>query len=123
MKIFVYGTLQSQFENEMAQLLKKQATFLCKGKVLGFLYLLDWYPGLVVDAEGYEVKGEVFEIHTDEELLLKKLDAYEGVDTWDYRRVMRQVNTKNGKQDCWIYETLIESEYIIKSGDFLDVSI
>ena len=123
MKIFVYGTLQSQFENEMAQLLKEHATYVCEGKVKGFLYLLDWYPGLVLDAEGFEVKGEVFEIHTNEESLLKKLDEYEGVDTWDFRRLIRPVNTANGKQDCWIYETLIESDYIIKSGDFLDVSI
>mgnify|MGYP003682237105 CR=1 FL=1 len=66
MKIFVYGTLQSQFENEMAQLLRNNASYVCDGNVLGYLYLLDWYPGLVLDKNGIEVKGQVYDIHTDE---------------------------------------------------------
>jgi gamma-glutamylcyclotransferase (GGCT)/AIG2-like uncharacterized protein YtfP len=122
MYLFVYGTLKSNFDNEMANFLHHNASLLGEATIGGRLYLLGWYPGLVLDHTAYPVKGEVYCMNTNSENILKKLDTYEGVDSGDYRRVLRPVTIANEVINCWIYETLIESEIEITSGEFLTSS-
>lgn len=122
MKLFVYGTLQSSFENEMAVFLRENATFFCKGTVKGKLFLLGWYPGLMLDNTGIEIHGQVFEVYQNEELVLKRLDEYEGVEMCDFRRILGEVDTKYGNINCWLYESLIDSTNEIETGKFVAVT-
>jgi gamma-glutamylcyclotransferase (GGCT)/AIG2-like uncharacterized protein YtfP len=123
MYLFVYGTLKSHFDNDFAKYLRQHAELVGEGHVIGRLFLLGWYPGLVLDADGYEVKGEVYNINDQvEEDLLKKIDEYEGVEQGDYRRLKRKVFLGDKSFDCWMYESLIESEVELKTGDFLTLT-
>lgn len=120
--LFVYGTLKSNFDNDFARYLRANAKLVGTGIVKGRLFILGWYPGLVLDEDAYEVKGEVYEFLNDQEILLKKLDTYEGVDSDDFRRVLRPVNLNSEMINCWVYETLIENDVELKTGEFLESS-
>ena len=122
MYLFVYGTLKSNFDNEVAQYLHANAKLIGAGSVFGRLYLLGWYPGYCQDDEGYEIKGEIFKVTKNIDRLLAKLDDYEGVDSGEYRRVLRPVWCGMQQYECWIYETLIQSEIELKTGEFLALS-
>jgi gamma-glutamylcyclotransferase (GGCT)/AIG2-like uncharacterized protein YtfP len=118
MYLFVYGTLKSQFDNEMAKFLRQEAKLVGEASVIGHLYLLGWYPGLVLDADGYEIKGEVYQLNEESEDILLKLDDYEGVEQGDYRRIKRKIKVKDKEVNCWIYESLIETDVELKTGEF-----
>lgn len=119
MYLFVYGTLKSNFDNEVAQYLHSNAKLVGKGSIYGRLYLLGWYPGYSQDDQGYEINGEVYEITGNSAELLSKLDEYEGVDIGEYRRVLKPIWSGKKKYSCWVYETLITSEIELTSGVFL----
>lgn len=122
MYLFVYGTLKSVFDNEHALNLRENAKLIGEGSVFGRLYMLGWYPGLVLDDMGYEVRGEVYEIGEGSESFISTLDKYEGVEDGDYRRVLRNVWLGNKQIKCWVYETLISSEIELTTGEFIGLS-
>ncbi len=119
MNLFVYGTLKSNFDNDFAKYLRGKATYMGQGKVFGRMYLLGWYPGIILDKDGYEIIGEVYHLSLQAEEVLAKLDDYEGVELGDYRRVLRTIFVNDLPIKCWVYETLIETDIEIKSGEFL----
>lgn len=124
---FTYGSLLSEFENPVHDLLKKYARFLGKATFRGKLFMIDWYPG-VVESENPDdiVYGEVYEIKNQEPLLYQ-LDRYEGCSQNDpepheFERIEKTVTLLNGKTlTAWIYiyTQPVSNKERIESGDFV----
>ncbi len=112
--VFVYGTLRSGGSNHFRM---AGAKFTMTASVRGRLYRIDWFPGLILDATGDEVIGEVYEV---EAASLDSLDAFEGP---QYRRVMAEL-CKNGDdlsaQSAWLWEWLgpVDESRLISTGDW-----
>lgn len=113
--IFVYGTLRAGGSNEWRM---SQAKFISKAYVLGKLYRVDWYPGLVLDSSAYTVFGEIYFCDS---ILLAKLDDFEG--QYEYRRVQTTAITENGDQmvvQVWEYRRSTRHLHEIVLGDWLN---
>ena len=94
--VFVYGTLRAGASNHFRL---EDAELLGEGWVLGRLYRIDWYPGLLLDEEGIPVRGEIYEV---ERGMLRKLDSFEG---GEYERLKDRVHLKDGNEvEVWLYE-------------------
>lgn len=112
--VFVYGTLRSGGSNHFRM---AGAKFARTALVRGRLYGIDWFPGLILDATGDEVIGEVYEV---EAASLDSLDAFEGP---QYRRVMAEL-CKNGDdpsaQSAWLWVWLgpVDESRRILTGDW-----
>jgi gamma-glutamylcyclotransferase (GGCT)/AIG2-like uncharacterized protein YtfP len=76
----VYGTLRAGETNDVSAVAQRHdlPTPECLGRasVTGHLYDFGRYPGLVLDAEGSSVNGEVYELPLD---LVSELDEIEAV--------------------------------------------
>lgn len=118
MKIFVYGTLKRAYSNEYARFLHSNSVFLGEASVKGRLYLLGWYPGLVLSPDGYEVYGEVYEVKHNLPEVTEMLDEYEGVDEGLYKKVHALVMLNEVETAVSLYESLHISDEEIKSGVF-----
>ncbi len=118
--VFVYGTLRRGGSNHFRM---SGADFVAAGIVLGKIYKIDWYPGLVLGNEG-RVKGEVFSVDAAQ---LLELDAFEGlsageVEGSEYRRVKAEVFTPDGKTiGAWVWEWLgpFDETRLVAEGDWL----
>lgn len=114
--IFVYGTLRTGGSNHHRMV---GARLLGAGTVRGWLYRVDWYPGVVLDAAGDEVQGEWF---TVDSRTLAALDAFEGA---EYRRVPTLVTRNDGAPpiEAWIWEFHMPVAGLqkIPGGDWLEV--
>lgn len=78
--VFVYGTLRSGASNDWRM---AGARFLGAGRVRGVMVKVDWYPGVVLQGEGW-VSGEIYEVGLES---LRDLDEFEGVgEGGEYRR-------------------------------------
>lgn len=114
--IFVYGTLRPGGSNHHRL---AGAIPLGAGSVLGKLYRVDWYPGVLLGDAGDEVHGEVFAVDV---ATLAALDAFEGA---EYRRVRTLVRRNDGAPpiEAWIWEYLIHVAGLeeIRGGDWLEV--
>ncbi len=94
--VFVYGTLRAGASNHFRL---EGAELLGEGWVLGRLYRIDWYPGLLLDEEGIPVRGEIYEVERE---MLRKLDSFEG---GEYERLKDRVHLKDGNEvEVWLYE-------------------
>ncbi len=94
--VFVYGTLRAGASNHFRL---EGAKLRGEGWVLGRLYRIDWYPGLLLDEEGIPVRGEIYEVERE---MLRKLDSFEG---GEYERLKDRVHLKDGGEvEAWLYE-------------------
>ena len=94
--VFVYGTLRKGASNHFRM---KTASLRGKAWVLGRLYRLGWYPGLVLDDDGIPVRGEVYGVKRER---LRELDQFEGE---EYERLKFPVYLEGGAQvRAWLYE-------------------
>ena len=118
MKIFVYGTLKRAYSNEFARFLHSNSVYLGEATVKGKLYLMDWYPALILDSNGYNVYGEVFEIKHNLPEVTEMLDEYEGVEEGLYKKVNALVLLNEGTVEVALYESLHVSGTEIKNGVF-----
>lgn len=91
-RVFVYGTLRRGGSNHERM---AGATLIGPATVRGHLYRIDWYPGLVLDSDGPEVVGEIYEVG---ESRLSALDDYEGE---EYRRLLTEASTG---ERVWVWE-------------------
>lgn len=112
--VFVYGTLRSGGSNHFRM---AGAKFTMTASVRGRLYGIDWFPGLILDASGGEIVGEVYEV---EAVSLDSLDAFEGP---QYRRVMADLCTNANEpsaQSAWLWEWLgpVDESRRILTGDW-----
>ena len=125
--LFVYGTLRLGSSNPHAAFLHECCTHAGQGTITGRLYRIGYYPGIVLDAGGVQVLGDVFALPSDEQRagLLQQLDHYEGVDRSEadaeYLRKPVMVNTAGGPVHCWVYlyNHPVTGKSEIPSGDFL----
>ncbi len=119
--VFVYGTLRRGGTNHFRM---EGADFISPGTVMGRLYRIDWYPGLVLDDAGDEIHGEVYSVGPE---LLAGLDVFEGisageVDGSEYRRVHVTVMQRNSQPiTAWVWEWLGQTEenQRLSDGDWL----
>ena len=94
--VFVYGTLRQGASNHFRL---EGATTLGEAWVLGQLYRIDWYPGLLLDDDGIPVRGEIYAVERE---MLRKLDDFEGR---EYERLKITVHLKDGGEvEAWLYE-------------------
>ncbi len=121
MRVFLYGTLRRGACNAQRM---AGGEFVSVGTVAGTLIRIDWYPGLVLDAEAGPVRGEVWEVSRE---LLAELDRYEGCDPEsgsgeDYRRIMTPAQLDSGgKSEAWVWNWTgsVDDYPVIESGDWL----
>ncbi len=120
-RVFVYGTLRPGGSNHFRM---AGGRFVGKGWVRGRLYRIDWYPGLMLDEEAGEVKGEIFEVTTEQ---LHELDVFEGlsageVEGSEYRRVLTEVTDGEKTTHAWVWEWIgpVDETRLIASGDWLE---
>lgn len=123
--IFAYGTLMrgERSHDRVAERLRRTHH---PARVSGAsLVRIDWYPGLVLNADGV-VHGEVFEID-DIGAALDELDPYEdfagyGHDDSLYRRSLVRTHTNGGTLLAWTYVFLGDAGGlpVIASGRWSD---
>jgi gamma-glutamylcyclotransferase (GGCT)/AIG2-like uncharacterized protein YtfP len=106
--LFVYGTLLSRAQHPMGGRLRREARLVGEASVLGRLYSLGRYPGLVetTDPES-RVHGEVYALSSPA-ASLRWLDAYEGIGgtsaSNEYERSERTVRLASGGDlAAWVY--------------------
>lgn len=102
--VFVYGTLRRGGSDHFRM---TEAEFVSEGTILGRLYGIDWYPGLVVDDDGGEIRGEIYRVEPGH---LAELDLFEGLPAGDtegseYRRVQATVVRQDSRTvSAWVWE-------------------
>jgi gamma-glutamylcyclotransferase (GGCT)/AIG2-like uncharacterized protein YtfP len=119
--VFVYGTLRRGGSNHFRM---AGAEFVADGSITGRLYRIDWYPGIVLDPAGDEIRGEVYQVGPEQ---LAALDAFEGVSAGEiegseYRRVRTDVMQKDSRiLSAWVWEWLgaVDESQRITDGDWL----
>ena len=112
-RVFVYGTLRRGGSNHFRM---AEADFISAATLRGRLYRIDWYPGVVLDATGDEIQGEIYDVSPEQ---LDELDEFEGM---EYRRIRAVVKTPNGETyPAWIWEWLmpVDEAQRITGGDWL----
>jgi len=119
-RLFVYGTLRSQFTNQYARLLAERGTLGGRARIQGKLYDLGPYPGMVLSSDPEDlVIGEIHRLRDPAETLAI-LDEYEGA---PYTRVTAQAQAESAESiDVWVYTynlPVTEAQRIL-SGDYLD---
>ena len=119
--VFVYGTLRRGGSNDFRM---AGAEFISPGTIMGRMYRIDWYPGLVLDGSGDEIRGEVYSVGPD---LLADLDMFEGlsageIEGSEYRRVRTTVVQQDSMTlTAWVWEWLgmTDESQRISDGDWL----
>lgn len=110
----------------MSVFLSKKGRLLGPGRLQGRLYMVDFFPGLVVDpAQTGWVKGEIYHLEHPE-TVLQVLDGYEGFhpEAPEKSLFVRQTLTVEGPDqalNCWVYlyQKTVAGLTPIDSGDFL----
>lgn len=120
--LFVYGTLMSTFNNPMAIYLRKNALLIGKGYFNGFLFDFGNYPGAVYKSDSTEkVIGEMYQLSNDD-VIFKILDIYEGINDPDfnlYERNVIPVNVDNKVYNNYVYVLKKTPEVLlINGGDY-----
>lgn len=124
--IFVYGTLRGGCESEAHREYLRGADFVSPAKIRGQLYMVDYYPGLVLSETEHWALGEIYLL--ENEAQLHDLDVYEGCakkspQPHDYERCMIDATLSSGEQiTAWayVYKQDTSELKVIESGDFLN---
>jgi gamma-glutamylcyclotransferase (GGCT)/AIG2-like uncharacterized protein YtfP len=119
--VFVYGTLRKGGSNHFRM---AGAEFVTAGTICGRMYRMDWYPGIVLDAVGDEIQGEVYAVDLE---LLAALDVFEGlsageIEGSEYRRTQTTVVARDSQiLQAWVWEWLgmVDEERRVSGGDWL----
>lgn len=119
--VFVYGTLRRGGSNHFRL---AGAEFVTAGTIAGRMYRIDWYPGIVLDAAGDEIQGEVYAVDPE---LLAALDVFEGlsageIEGSEYRRVRTTVMRQDSHTlSAWVWEWLgiTDETQRLTDGDWL----
>jgi gamma-glutamylcyclotransferase (GGCT)/AIG2-like uncharacterized protein YtfP len=124
--LFVYGTLRGGCESEANREYLRGADFVSPAKIRGHLYMVDYYPGLVLSETEHWALGEIYLL--ENEAQLHELDVYEGCakkspQPHEYERRIIATTLSSGEQvTAWayIYQQDISKLELIESGDFLN---
>lgn len=125
--IFVYGSLQKVFEdkNEYTKLFHSMTSYVQKGVVKGSLYMVDWYPGLLLNGNT-AVHGELYLINHPDLLFL--MDEYENaieesliqtVDENSYDYLRKEICINNISAWTYVYRRDVNQDKLIIDGDFI----
>jgi len=104
--LFVYGTLRAASGGAMHRLLARHATFAGEASFAGQLYDAGAYPAVVSSAHpGDLVRGELYAIDAaGADVLLRRLDEYEGCAEGLFRRERATVTAADGRPvRAWVY--------------------
>lgn len=122
--LFVYGSLRKDAEHPMHAVLLEHGKPGGATKVRGRLYVIDWYPGLVLDPTAGWVVGELWTDVSDEAWPV--LDFYEGCSAEDpapheFIRTRATVESDNGPRSAWVYAFGRDVAGLeqVRSGDWL----
>ena len=123
--VFVYGTLRRGGSNSFRM---DGAEYVSAGKAGGAMYVISWYPGLVLDMEEGHVLGDLYRVGPEQ---LAALDEFEGLaanelEGSEYRRVKTEVvllDNPYGAVQAWVWEWKgeVNPSRKVHSGDWLDV--
>ena len=128
-KLFVYGTLRSEFHQHTASVVTEFFNLLGNARAKGMLYDLDEYPGATVSDSDSFIIGELYELKPakDFDAAFKQLDDYEGylVNSEKeslYLRKETEVLYENRICSAWMYwyNRDVYGKKIIESGDYLN---
>ena len=117
--LFVYGSLRKHgSHNHLLQDVPSVGSFY----TYGFLYLIDWYPGLIlnmqtdIDKKVQKVYGDVYRVTPEQ---MKKLDKYEGE---TYHREWISVfddHEQSIQAQTYIYNQSVENKKEIIPADWI----
>ncbi|WP_109832360.1 gamma-glutamylcyclotransferase family protein [Reichenbachiella versicolor] len=125
--LFIYGSLLQDNENEYALYLKERSELVGPATILGKLYEISWYPGVIpTDDTKNVVHGQVVRLTGDMTTTLEKLDEYEGyyednLDASEFVRKRVRVSLNSQTTESWVYffNQPTIGMYQIESGDYL----
>jgi gamma-glutamylcyclotransferase (GGCT)/AIG2-like uncharacterized protein YtfP len=123
--LFVYGSLRADARHPMHGVLASGAVLDGVATVIGKLYAVSWYPGLVLADDGHDVHGELWRII--DRSILAVLDAYEGcgpndVPPFEFGRTTTQATRPSGDRVSawvWVYTGVTDESQRVGSGDWL----
>ena len=126
--IFVYGSLRAASSHPMSTYFRRNSEFISKAYILGTLYDLGEYPGVVVRPDSLSrVYGELYRIKEKYyEEVIERLDYYEGYDPdipdqSEFIRTTIHVFTDQGVCESQVYlYTFDNIQNEIESGDYFD---
>lgn len=120
--VFVYGTLRRSCAYDI-NLLLPTPRFVGLARVTGTLYLIDWYPGLVLGGEDAgQVTGEVYEISPQLELVLDEFEQIVPGSTSEYFKREVLVEVDGRALACLVYEInpdRVHGKRVLAEGDWL----
>ena len=124
--VFVYGTLRNACATGAHKQYLNRADFISPAKIRGQLFMVDYYPGLVLSETEHWAIGEIYLL--EDEAQLHDLDVYEGCakkspQPHEYERRMTQAVLTSGEpMDVWVYVYKQSADHLplINSGDFLN---
>ena len=104
--VFVYGTLRRGGVRAVPGLFR-DARLVGTGTVRGWLHDLGAYPGLVLDARGQAIVGEVYRVTAATLRAMDRIERYDASDEAGSYYVRRRVPvtlSEGGTLDAWVYE-------------------
>lgn len=124
--LFVYGTLRKECSSGAHKEYLASADYISPAKVQGKLYMVDYYPGLVLSDEEVWALGEIYLLAQLSQL--HHLDVYEGCaekspQPHEYKRCLTNVVLNSGETlQAWtyVYQQDTVSLQPIPTGDFLN---
>src|SRR5215470_5664762 len=126
-KLFVYGSLRSEFKSQAYEYVSRFFSFEADAKVKGKLFDMGAYPAGVPAPDGFII-GELYTITNESEFgwAIGQLDDYEGVSVEPdeiqlFRRELVDVFIENTTTSAWIYwyNGSVEGKPCIESGDLI----
>ncbi len=129
--LFVYGTLMKETNHSMAKLLAKHSEFICRASMQGQLYLIDYYPGVILSENKNDiVHGDLYKL-SSHGWLLNQLDDYEECsnafpEPHEYQRQLINIQPADANVTiltawAYLYNYPIHNKLRIESGQFLMV--
>ncbi len=122
--LFVYGSLREGAKHEMHEVLREHGTPAGPASVRGRLYVVDEYPGLILDPNGGLVVGELWTSVAPEAWPV--LDFYEGCSAEDpqpheFVRRETSLDADGTPVRAWVYEFArdVGTLELVVSGDWL----
>jgi len=131
--LFVYGTLMSQAESEVHDILTRHASLIGPGSYNGKMYLIERpdgsleYPGVVPSSDPEDVVyGEIYRLDGPKEIL-PRLDEYEecaptSPKPHEYRREVVDVRGPSGEAKrsfIYLYNRPTDDLPVLKDGSFI----
>jgi len=125
--LFVYGTLRRGASADLSLQYPDSVRWVRCGWVHGQLFRVTYYPGLVLQASGNRVMGDLFEL-INPDVMLACLDDFEGCSEryptpHEYRRQLTDIFCDAGpphKAWVYVYHHATHGLGTISSGNFLE---